>query len=302
MRAVGDNRSKPRRRETSRMELALVDISNILTRSTGFLKTVTSHSAQPYRGCTLGNSLCGVGCYVQHNRHVTRGRPWGGFLEVRVNAAASYRAGVERERRWARRSRGRFGIFLSSSTEPFLPQEERYRVTRGLLEAMLERPPELLILQSHSHRVVSCLDLYQRLRQRCELRVHVSIETDRERIPGLPPPASSVDRRFEAAAALKAAGIFTVITVSPLLPIADPESFFARIAQCADAVVVDHFIEGDGSPDGSRTRRTPLPEAMEALHPGSTGLEYREAMVAAARRHLPDRTGVSIEGFAGRYS
>ena len=44
------------------MELAITEIRNILTRTTGFLKTVTSHSVQPYRGCSFGNALCGAGC------------------------------------------------------------------------------------------------------------------------------------------------------------------------------------------------------------------------------------------------
>ena len=55
------------------MELAVTEIRNILTRTTGFLKTVTSHSVQPYRGCSFGNALCGVGCYVQHNPYATQG-------------------------------------------------------------------------------------------------------------------------------------------------------------------------------------------------------------------------------------
>lgn len=283
------------------METSLTTIANPLTRTSGFLRTVTSHSLQPYRGCTLGNALCGVGCYVQHNGHITRGRPWGGFLEVRTNAADSYLAAVERERRWALRSRGEFSVFLSSSTEPFLPQEARYGVTRGVLTAMLCEPPELLIVQTHSHRVVNCLPLLVELSGRCRLRAHISIETDREELPGLPPHASSVERRFEAAAALKAAGVRTVITVSPLLPIADPERFFQRVAECADAVVLDHYIQGDGSPDGGRTLRTALPAAIAALDPEATTLAYRDAMAAIARRYLPNATGINIDGFAGRY-
>src|SRR5467141_1242035 len=99
-------------------------VKSILTRTTGFLRTVSSHSLQPYRGCTFGRTLCGVGCYVQHNRWVTRGAEWGNFLEVRTNAADAYREQYEVERRWARRSREGFTIFLSSSTDPFLPQED----------------------------------------------------------------------------------------------------------------------------------------------------------------------------------
>jgi DNA repair photolyase len=277
------------------------EVRSILTRATGFLKPVCSHSLQPYRGCTFGGSLCGVGCYVQHNGFVTRGQRWGAFLEARVNAADAYARDAERERRWARQTRGRFSIFMSSSTDPFVPQEDRFRVTRSVLEAMVRQPPDELIVQSHTHRAATYLDLYRELLPRCDLRIHVSIETDRERLPGLPPPASSVTARFAAAQRLREAGVRVVITVSPLLPIQDAAAFFTRIATAADAVVIDHFIEGDGSADGSRTLRTSLPAAMRHIDPRSTDLAYRDEIVAIARRIMPGRVGVSAAGFAGRF-
>jgi hypothetical protein len=243
-----------------------------------------------------------VGCYVQHSLHVTRGRPWGSFLEVRTNAAEAYLAGHERERRWARERRGGFVIFLSSATEPFPPQESRHGITRSVLAAMVDRPPDGLIVQTHSHRVVEAIDVLAPLAGRCDLRVHLSIETDRERIPGLPPPASTVARRFEAARVLRRAGLRVVVTVAPLLPIADPDGFFARVAESADAVVLDHFIGGDGSPQGTRTSRTPLPAAMAAIDPEAVALEYRDRMGAIAEKHLPGRVGYGRDGFAGRWS
>ncbi len=290
-------------------------IKNVLTRTTGFLRTVTSHSLQPYCGCTFGNSLCGVGCYVWHNGRLLKGREWGSFLEVRTNAAQSYLDNYEAEAAWAGRratqdrltqeettaAGGGFSIFCSSSTDPFLRQEFRYRITRSILEAFLRRPPDRLILQTHSHRVAEYAPLLLEVAARCDLRVHVSIETDRERIPGLPPHSSSVQSRLDACRQLRSAGIRTVVTVAPLLPIAEPEDFFARIAQVADAVVVDHFIGGDGSADGGRTLRTALPAPMRELDPASLELDYRDRMVAIARRHLPGRVGINVDGFAGRY-
>src|SRR5262249_59408052 len=127
------------------------------------------------------------------------------------------------ERRWAARHRGGFTIFMSSSTDPFVPQEDRFGVTRRVLEAMLENPPDGLILQTHSGRVTRYLDLYPAMAARCALRFHISIESDQDRLPGLPPPASSVERRFEAAEELHAAGLRVVITVSPLFPIEHPQ-------------------------------------------------------------------------------
>ena len=280
--------------------LTKASVRSILTRSSGYLKTVCSHSLQPYRGCSFGNSLCGVGCYVRHNPFVTRGAEWGSFLEVRENAATAYLSQRDRERRWARANRGRLAVFMSSATDPFVPHEQRYGITRSVLRAMLEKPPDELIIQTHSHLVTRYLDIYRELSQRCRLRVHISIESDRDRLPGLPPPASPVARRFEAAALLRDAGIHVVITVAPLLPIADPDAFFQRVSDCADAVVVDHFIGGDGTADGARTRRTALPEAMAAIDPACLDISYRDRMVAKAMERMPGRVGVGIDGFAGR--
>jgi DNA repair photolyase len=282
------------------MRVTEARVRGILTRSSGFLRTVCSHSLQPWRGCSFGQALCGVGCYAQHNRWLARGEAWGSFLEARVNAAEVYLAEHATEARWARRARGAFVIFMSSSTDPFVPQEERLGVTAGVLAAMVERPPDGLIVQTHTDRVLRAREALVALARRCELRVHLSIESDRDRLPGLPPPACSVDARLAAAAALRDAGLRVVITVAPLLPIARPEAFFARLGEVADAVVIDHFIEGDGTPDGGRTRRTALPAAMAAVEAGSTELAYRDRMVAVARRILPGRVGVSVDGFAGR--
>lgn len=283
------------------LALSTGPIRRPLTRTTGYLRGVTSHSLQPYRGCPLGRSLCGVACYVQHSRWITRGEPWGSFLEARPDVAAAYLEQVERERRWARRARGALSVFLSSASEPFPPQERRLGVTRRLLEAMIDAPPDRLVVQTHTAGVLDVLDTLVALARRCAVRLHVSIETDRERLPGLPPPGVSVARRFEVARAARAAGLETVVTVSPLLPIAEPDRFFARIAAVADAVVVDHFVGGDGSIGGARTLRTALPAAMAAIDPASTMLAYRDRMVAIACRYLPGRVGVSADGFAGRW-
>lgn len=283
------------------MQVTETTVKSILTRTGGFLKGVVSHSLQPYRGCSFGNSMCGVACYVQHNRYVTQGRPWGSFLEVRRNAAEVYRTQFARERDWARRRGGGFGIFLSSSTDPFVPQEARFGITRSVLEAMCEFPPDLLILQTHSHAVLNVLDLVLEIGKLCDARLHLSIESDRERIAGLPPPASPVACRFDAARTFRSRGIRTVITVAPLLPIREPIQFFERIGACADAVVIDHFIGGDGTATGSRTSKTQLPVVIREIHAGSESLAYRDEMIQVATRVMPGRVGVGSAGFGGAY-
>ena len=165
---------------------------------------------------------------------------------------------------------------------------------------MLDTPPDELIVQTHTAAVLDHLLVIKDLSMRCKLRVHISIETDCERLEGLPPPPSKVERRLHAAHTLRDHGVHTVVTVAPLLPIAEPARFFERIAEVADAVVLDHFIGGDGSRNGARTRRTGLPACMEAIQPGSTSLDYLQQMLSIARRVMPGRVGVGRDGFADR--
>ncbi len=273
---------------------------SILTRTSGYLASVASHSANPYVGCGLGNSLCGVGCYVRANGWLTKGRVWGKFLEAKTNAAEAYALTCDGERRWAHRRGHPFSIFLSSSTEPWQPAEKKLRVTRRLLEAMVVNPPDTLILQTHSCSILEDLQWIIQLNSLARLRVHLSIETDREHLEGLPRHAFSVTERIATVQSLSEAGIAVVVCLAPLLPMADPERFFQDIRSAgAKAVIVDHFIEGDGTASGSRTLKTELPGKMAALLPESVDLTYRDHIATIAKRYLP--VGISRAGFAGNY-
>ncbi|MFQ5483369.1 MAG: hypothetical protein ACE5ER_11510 [Nitrospinaceae bacterium] len=290
----------PRRWAAAVMQIEKVQCRSILTRTGGYLRPVCSHTMNPYAGCGFGGTLCGVGCYVRANSWLLRGRVWGRFLEVKQNAAAVYRQTCAAEQRWARRRGGPFSIFLASSTEPWQPAEREFRITRGLLEAMLECPPEVLILQTHSSQILEDRERIHALSHLTKLRVHISIESDRDRLPGLPGPPCSVAGRMEAVRMMAKSGVFSVVCVSPLHPIEQPDRFFRALAECgAGAVVIDHFIGGDGTRLGARTLKTDLPRAMERLAPESVALAYRDAMAAVARRYLP--TGLSAAGFAGHY-
>jgi DNA repair photolyase len=283
------------------MEIAEVQCKSILTRAGGYLREVCSHSINPYVGCGFGRSACGVGCYVRHNAWLTKGRDWGSFVEVKTNAPEVYVQTYEAEKRWAHRRDQPFSIFFSSSTEPWQPIEQQYRITRQLLETMRTHPPDELIFQTHATAMCDDLNLVAALSQQCRLRVHVSIEGDTERLPGLPPPPATIKGRIELLRQLSTAGVFAVACLSPLYPMEHPDAFFEQLAGAGvDAVVIDHFIEGDGTAEGSRTWKTDLPRSMAAVDSASISLEYRDRIAAIARNYLP--VGISAAGFAGHYS
>ena len=262
----------------------------ILTRTGGFLHSF-SHTANPYRGCAFGNSLCGVACYAPEVLYGEK-RPWGGWLEAKVNAAEVYPRDLRREQR-----RGPVRIFLSSVTDPYVPQEKRLRITRALLEAMVEDPPQALVLQTHTPGPLRDLDLLRALR--CELSVQISVETDHETLPGLPPHAYPPAERLAALRRIKEAGLAAVGVVAPLLPLKDPPGFARALDECCTSVIVDHYLVGDGSKDGARTKRRGLPRILEAEGfdrwtrldvLGETADLFRSVLGA-------ERVGVSADGF-----
>ena len=283
------------------MQINLIQSKAILTRSSGYLQGVCSHSLNPYSGCGYGLSSCGEGCYVRFNQWLTKGRKWGTFVDVKTNAGELYIQTAEKEKNWAHKRSTPFTIFMSSSTDPWQPVEKKYRVTRTVLQSMLTLPPDALILQTHSSNILDDQDILLELSQLCTLRIHLSIEGDIDHLPGLPPPPCNIEQRIAALEILSSLGLKTVACLSPLYPLKDPNLFFDRLKSAgASAVIIDHFIEGDGSVKGSRTLQTRLPDAMRNIREDSINLSYRDTIVTIARDYLP--VGVSARGFAGHYT
>lgn len=283
------------------MQTKLIQSKALLTRSSGYLKSVCSHSLNPYSGCGYGLTSCGEGCYVRFNHWLTRGREWGKFVDIKTNAGELYIQSAEKEKSWAHKRSIPFAIFMSSSTDPWQPAEKKYRVTRTVLNSMMTCPPDTLILQTHSASILDDLEILLELSRRCSLRVHISIEGDRNRLPGLPPPPCSVDQRISALEKLSTKGLNTVVCLSPLYPLENPKHFFERLKNAgASAIIIDHFIIGDGTAEGSRTLKTRLPSAMSKVQKESIHLSYRDHIATIARSYLP--VGISTQGFAGLYS
>ena len=281
------------------MEPATIPCKTILNPTGGFLGQGFTHTINLYRGCALGNTLCGLYCYAQWNPYHVRGRTWGRFLEVKHGAVQAYCAQYDRLKTPANPKPIR--IFMSSVTEPYPPQERTLRRTRELLEAMVDRPPDLLAIQSHTPLVVEDLALLQQLQQQCDVRVHITVETDK---PKLPPPfpnqAYSPRSRIQALHALRAAGLDSVATVSPLLPLDDPRRFAGELEQACTRVILDHYLLGDGSKEGQRTKQTAFPRLLrEAGYAEWTTLKKFHEIVDVFCNVFGghERVGVSREGF-----
>jgi DNA repair photolyase len=278
-------------------ELPLIDNKTLLTATGGYLGGFT-HTINLSHGCAFAASSCGAYCYAQHNAWITRGRPWG-LYGFKRHVAQAYRREFARLKQPRRGGPKPLRVFMSSSTDPYQPQESRLGLTRALVAEMVRRPPDVLVLQTRSPLVTRDRDLITELAQKCELWVSVTVETDMERIPGLPKHATPLGKRIAALQVFRDAGVRTQAAVSPLLPLADTRQFARTLDPACQRVILDHYLLGDGSPDGLRTRRTNFPRLLEAAGLGDwNGLDKLWEVRRVFEEVLgPGRVLLSRDGF-----
>jgi DNA repair photolyase len=133
-------------------------------------------------------------------------------IVVKINAVEKLRAELA-DPRW----RGD-PVAMGTNTDPYQRAEAKYRLTRGVLEALTERSNPFSIL-TKSPLVTRDLDIIVEAARRANVSVNFSIGTLDQRVwratePGSPNP----QRRIDAMARLSAAGIRTGALMAPILP------------------------------------------------------------------------------------
>jgi len=231
-----------------------IENKTILTPTGGFLASGYTHTLNPYVGCGFAGALCGTFCYAQHQHWIVRGRPWG-LYGAKHNIRQAYQRDFDRIKRPRQGASHPLRVYLASSTDPYTPQEKQAGLTRAILEEMQIRPPDVLVIQTHTTLINRDFDLIQPLSKRCELWVSITCETDMDPVPGFPPHASRPAKRLETLKRFREAGIQTQATISPLMPLADTEMFARALDAACTRVIIDHYLLGDGT-HGARTRRT----------------------------------------------
>jgi len=177
------------------------------------------YSVNPYSGCSFN---C-IYCYIRGSKY---GENMAKTLSVKINAPELLEKQLSR-----RAKRGEYGIIaLSSSTEPYMPIEEKLKLTRKLLEIILKYkfPVEVA---TKSKLVLRDLDLLKEIDRNAILPadlkpklkhgaiISFSISTLDEKLakilePGAPKPIE----RLETMKRCKDEGFFTGVCFIPVLP------------------------------------------------------------------------------------
>ena len=184
----------------------------------------------PYRGCTHSCVYCfarPTHTYLDMNA----GRDFESKIVVKVNAPD-----VLRRELAAKRWKGEH-IAMGTNTDPYQRVEGRYRLMRGILEALGDHRNPFSILTKGT-LITRDLDLLTRAAEHAPVSAAFSIGTLdedvwRETEPGTPHPKA----RIEALRTLVGAGIPTSVLVAPILPgISDrPEQLRAVVEASLEA-------------------------------------------------------------------
>jgi DNA repair photolyase len=266
--------------------------SGALTKTGGFLAGF-SHTLQPYIGCRFACEYCYVKGLSVHRFHQPV-QEWGSYVHPRVGIADKLRR--ELRRLDEKGQLANTAIFMSSATDPYQGAERQWRLSRACLDAFLERPPGLLVLQTRSPLVAEDFDRLAALGTRCWL--NFTLETDLEAVrKALTPRCPSIDQRVKTLQQAVTRGLQVQITVSPCLPYSAVETFGELLVRHSQRVVVDTYISGDGN-GGKRTAATAIPALYSAQQWGNwRAEEAADALYQWLRGQIGERAGWSQTGF-----
>jgi DNA repair photolyase len=236
------------------IEIKEILAKKILTEAKGYLDVGFTHSLNPYSGCAFACMYCYVReMPIQRFKEI----PWGEWLDIKTNAAENYRKEIIK----LRKKNSPLNIFMSSATDPYQPIERKANLTRGILEEMIENPPDFLQIQTRSPLVARDIDLLVNLKEKCEVLVSMTVETDREDIKQIfAPYAPGISLRIKGLKEVHDAGISTQASISPVLPFTP--DFPKALDGVVDHIWIDTLSIGDGAM-GKRSERLGMPKLFE---------------------------------------
>ena len=187
-------------------------------------------SINPYRGCEHGCIYCFA-------------RPTHAYLDLSPGLDFESKLFAKRNApELLRRALRKPGyepkpIVLGTNTDPYQPIENRYGITRGILEILDEfRHPASIVTKSSS--ILRDLDLLGRMAAANRVHVYVSVTTlDRKLAHTMEPRASAPRQRLEALRVLTEAGVPCGVLTAPVIPALNDHELESILEAAAEAGV-----------------------------------------------------------------
>lgn len=158
-----------------------------------------------YRGCTHGCIYCDSRSRCYQMNHAFED------IEIKENALELLEKALLSKKK-------RCMIGTGAMTDPYIPLEEKLRMTRGALE-IIERHGFGVTVQTKSVRILRDLDILQRINEKSKAVVQMTLTTHDDTLCRiLEPNVSVTSERVMALKRFRDAGIPTVVWLCPILP------------------------------------------------------------------------------------
>jgi DNA repair photolyase len=211
------------------------------------------YTAHPYVGCRSGCEFC----YTRGSRYLGRRDPdtFDTLIQVKVNAVELLRKELPRLARE-----------IVSCGDWQQPAEERYRLSRGMLEVVRDLGFPLFIFE-HSPLLTRDLDLLAEINRQAWVGVMFSISSvDPALKRAFEPRSPGVKRRLQAMEQLADAGILVGTALMPVLPfLGDDEAHLEDVVRATREHGGSFVVSGGLTMDGVQAERTL--EAARRLDP-----------------------------------
>lgn len=196
-----------------------------------------------YRGCQHGCIYCDARSHCYQINHVFED------VEVKENAIELLEAALKSKRRPCM-------IGTGAMTDPYTPLECQLEYTRRALE-LIECHGFGVTIQTKSDRILRDMDILKRINGRTKAVVQMTLTTYDEALCRIVEPnVSTTQARAAALKQFRAAGIPTVVWLSPILPFINDttENIGSILDACRDAGVkgIINFGMGLTLRDGNR--------------------------------------------------
>ena len=174
-----------------------IEVNDYLTKSN---LPASDYVINPYIGCPHGCKYCYASFMKRFTQHK---EDWGTFIDIKKCNKKINLKKIEHKR-----------VFLSSVTDCYNEFEEKYELTRSILEQLVNVECELSI-STKSKLILRDLDLLKKMKN---LTVSMSINTLDESFKNDMDNASSIHDRLNTLKELHKNGIKTVLFMSPIFP------------------------------------------------------------------------------------
>ena len=223
-----------------------------------------------YRGCAHGCIYCDSRskCYQMNHDFED--------IEVKRSAADILESQLKRKRK-------RCMIGTGAMCDPYIPLEEELRVTRQCLE-LIERYGFGLSILTKSSRILRDIDVLRAINDKSKCVVQITLTTHDENLCKiLEPNVSTTLERVHVLEEMRAAGIPTIVWLSPILPFINDteENLRGLLDYCAGTGVRGILCFGFGT----------------TMREGS-----REYFYSQLDRHFPGMKERYIQQYGGAYS